>query len=140
MIINGNEYSWEDMEIIFLGKPIPMNGVTALSYEEKKEHTNIYGRGDKPVAMGRGKREYSGSITILQSELEAIQRALPSGKSMSDVTGFDITVSYAPKGGEVTTDRLRYCRVGGTKKGMKTGDANMEIELPLVIGDIVYNV
>jgi hypothetical protein len=139
-MINGNEYSWEDINVILPGSLVPADGVTAIEYSEKKDHQNIYGRGAKPVAAGRGKVEFSGSITLLQSTVEAMQKGLPKGKSITSIAPFDITVGYLPDGGVATVDTLKYCRFGEIKKGMKTGDPNMEIQIPLIIGDILYDV
>lgn len=139
-MINGNEYSWEDIQVVLPGSSAPVEGVTAIEYTDKKDHVNIYGRGGKPIAMGRGKHEFSGSVKILQSQFEAMQQALPKGRSLTQLSAFNITVSYAPEGGAVKTDLLKSYRFGELKKGMKTGDPNMEIELALVIGDIAYNV
>jgi hypothetical protein len=139
-MINGNEYAWEDLQVVMEGKAQPLNGVVEIEYTTKKEHSNIYGKGDKPVAMGRGKREYSGKIVLLQSEFEAIQRSLPGGSDVTQKLPFSITVAYAPAGGEETTDQLTYCRINEVKKGMKTGDGNQLIELPLTIGNILYNI
>ncbi len=139
-MINGNEYSWEDISVILPGSVSPADGVAAIEYTEKKDHQNIYARGAKPVAAGRGKVDFSGSITLLQSTVEAMQKALPKGKSITSIAAFDITVGYLPEGGVPTVDTLKFCRFGELKKGMKTGDPNMEIQIPLVIGDIEYNV
>ena len=138
-MINGFEYSYEDISTVFAGKLL--TGFTAVKYKVKKDHKNIYGKGAKPVAMGRGKKEYDGSsVTVLQSELEAIQAQLPDGKDLTDLAPFTLTVSYAPEGGKITTDTLLFCRVMDYEKGMKSGDGNMEIELQLMVGDIKYNV
>ncbi len=137
-MINGFEYSYEDISITFANKL--MVGFNAVKYSVKKEHKNVYGRGAKPVAMGRGKKDFAGSITLNQSELEAIQAQLPAGKDLTDLAPFKVIVSYAPEGGVITTDALLFCRIGDYEKGMKHGDGNMEIEFPLVIGDINYNI
>lgn len=139
-MINGNEYAWEDLQIVMEGKAQPLQGVAEIEYTTKKEHSNIYGKGDDPVAMGRGKREYSGKIVLLQSEFEALQRSMPGGSDVTKKVPFAITVAYAPEGGVETTDELLYCRINEVKKGMKTGDGNQLIELPLTIGKINYNI
>lgn len=137
-MINGFEYSWEDISATLAGKLLV--GFVAVKYKSSKEHKNIYGRGSEPVAMGRGKKDYNGSVTINQSEFEALQAKLPKGKDLTDLAPFTVTVAYAPEGGAITTDELTFCRIGDFEKGMKQGDANMEIELPLIIGKINYNV
>lgn len=137
-MINGFEYSWEDISFTMFGKLI--TGCEGIEYGSSKAHSNIYGRGAEPVAMGRGKKDHRGKLSILQSEFESIQTKLPAGKDLTDVAPFPITVSYAPEGGAVTTDQLTFCRIASFNKGMKNGDGNMTIDLDLVVGKILYNV
>lgn len=139
-MINGNEYAWEDVQLVFGGESFPIDGFVGIEYTSSKEHTNIHGRGAKPVAMGRGREDFSGTLTVLQSELERLQRTMPRGVSLTKKAPFDLTVAYAPEAGEATVDQLKFCRIGEVKKGMRTGDGNMTVELPLVIGDIKPNV
>ncbi|KOY85090.1 hypothetical protein AD998_02020 [bacterium 336/3] len=136
MAINGTEYAWEDIDIVLFGRIVV--GVTEINYKIKRERKNIYGRGKKPVAYGRSSAEYSGSIGLLQSEIEAIQSSLPRGKNLTDIPPFDVTVSYRYENNTVI-DILRSCSFTEYEKGMKTGDTNMEIKLPIDIGDIEYN-
>jgi hypothetical protein len=46
-------------------------------------------------------------------------------------------VSYAPEGGIITTDTLFGCEFNEWKKGMKVNDPNMEIVMPMMIGNIL---
>lgn len=140
MAVNGFEYSWEDIEVIIPGKTIPSDGVAGIEYTTKKDHQNVYARGDKPIKMGKGKREYSGMITLLQSEVEGLQAGLPKGKDLCDLSPFTITVGYCPIGGVKTIDQLKYVRISEYKKGMKTGDGNQTLDCTLVIGSINYNI
>lgn len=137
-MINGFEYSWEDISLTVFGKLV--TGFAGIDYNTEKQHMNIYGRGSKPVAMGRGNKQFSGTLVLLQSELESIQAKLPKGKDITDVTSTKITVSYAPEGGVITTDVLKNVRFTSIPKGMKQGAANMEIQMPFICGDIEYNV
>lgn len=139
-MINGNEYAWEDVQVIIPGKIQPIDGVAAIEYEESKDHTEVHGRGSKPVALGRGKTTFSGSMTLLQSEFEALQQSVPKGKSVTQIPAFNITVAYAPAGGVSTVDKLVAVRIKKFKKGGKTGDDHMEVVCDLAIGDILYNV
>lgn len=138
-MFNSEEYSWADIEIVALGRPIV--GARRIQYKESQEKVNIYGRGNKPVARSRGNKEYEGELGLLQSELEALQNAVSAGKSVLDIKPFDIVVSYVPEvGGSIRTDILKACEFTENEKGMDQGDTNMEIDLPLIIGDIQYNV
>ena len=139
-MINGNEYAWEDVQVILPGKATPVEGIVAIEYEESKDHTEVYGRGSKPVALGRGKTSFNGSMTLNQSEFEALQQSLPFGKSVTQLAPFNVTVAYAPEGGIATVDQLIAVRIKKFKKGMKNGDGNMEVVCDLAIGDIKYSV
>ena len=132
-MINGNEYAWEDMQVVIPGSAGPVDGITAIEYEYKKEHTNIHARGAKAIAAGRGKEDASGSMTLLQSAVEAMQAGLPIGKNLTHIAPFVITVAYAPAGGVSTVDQLIYVRIASFKKGMKTGDGNMTVDCQLVV-------
>jgi len=140
MLINGYEYSWGDIQVVLPGKTIPVDGITAIEYSSKQDKPNIYARGFKPVARGRSKIEFSGKVTILQGEFEAMVKAITGKSDPLALPMFPITVSYAPEGGVVVTDKLIQCEFTDWKKGMKTGDPNMEIEMNLVIGDMKLNV
>lgn len=138
MAINGAEYAWQDIEVVMAGKNLV--GITAISYTSRKAHENVYGRGAKPVATVRGKEEFEGSITILQSELEALQSSLGSrNKGVTAIDPFNITVAYSAELGDTVTDSLLSCRITEVTKAFSNEDMNMVVELPLVIGDIEYN-
>ncbi|WP_317899424.1 hypothetical protein [Aurantibacillus circumpalustris] len=139
-MINGFEYSSEDVKIILPGKATPEEGVVDINYEVMKEHTEIHGMSADPVALGRGKKSRSGDITVLQSVIEGMQGALLPGKDLTDMPPFTITVGYAPVGGKATFDRLKFVRIKKVPKGMKSGDTHMEVKLDLAIGMIEYNV
>jgi hypothetical protein len=138
-MINGNQYAWEDVEVVLKGRPLI--GVIAVDYETETEKKNIYGRGKKAQYRGRGRESNTATITVLQSELEALQRTLKKGQKLTDIEPFDVVVSYASKrGGAITTDVIKDCEFIKVKKAIKEGDPNMEIPLELIVGDIEYNV
>lgn len=138
-MINGYEYAYEDMQCNVNG--YPLLNFQSIEYGATKEHSNIIGRGGKPVAMARGKKDAKpGRLTILQSDFEAMVAASPKGTDPTDWRAFPITVSYAPIGGVLITDVIPSCRVSGWAKGMGTEDGNMTIELELVTGVPVLNI
>lgn len=139
--INGKEYSWVDVEITVEGKSEPLVGVTGISYNVKKDHQNVMGKGGEPIAQWSGAKQPEGcSLTLLQSELEAWQQSLPKGFDLTDLPPFNITVSYAPLGGPRTTDRLLDCLIGSTPKETGTDKKAMEVKLDLTVRKILYNV
>lgn len=135
-MVNGYEYAFEDLRIEMFGRELI--GFQGVNYTTSKLHENIHGRRNKPVKKKRGKKDYSGSITLLQSELEAFQRMVPPGKDLTDAEA-RITVAYAPEGGVPTVDILKECRFAELAKGMTTEEPTMTIEIPFVPFDIKYN-
>lgn len=138
-MINGMEYAFEDIRISMLSRSIV--GFTDVKYGATKEYTNIHARGNKPIKRGRGKKDAKpASITLLQSQFEELQRAAPALTDPCDWAPFDMTVSYAPLGGVVTTDIVPCCQVLGYEKGMSTEDGHKTIVLELISDVPLLNV
>lgn len=138
-MINGNEYAFEDLQVVVNGY-VPQ-GIQEIEYGANKNHYNIHGRGGKPVAMGRGKKDAEpGRLVVLQSDFEAMNAAAAVGTDPTDWNAFEIVASYAPDNGIVITDVIPFCRVNSWKKGMKTEDGHQTIELSLTTGIPQLNV
>lgn len=130
---DSKQYAWCDISIAFGGRILI--GATEVEYTEKREKDLLYGRGCKPHGIVSGNRSYEGKISLWQSELEAMTRDAPS----NDILGlsFDLVVSYVPlDGGQIVTDILRHVEFTEVKKGMKQGDKNMIVELPIIFIDV----
>ena len=130
---SSKQYSWCDLAIAFGGRLL--EGVTEIEYTEKQEKDFLWGRGCKPHAIIGGNKTYDGKITIWQSELEAMTR----DSKNKDVLGleFNIIVSYVPSdGGQMVTDILKNVQITDVKKGLKQGDKNMLVELPVLFTDV----
>lgn len=130
---DSKQYSWCDISIAFWGRILI--GVTEVEYTEKREKSLLYGRGCKPHGVAAGNRSYEGKMSLWQSELEAMTR----DASSKDLLGlsFDLVVSYVPlDGGQIVTDILRHVEFTEVKKGMKQGDKNMIVELPIIFIDV----
>lgn len=134
------QYSWSDVNIVMLGKVV--TGARGVRYKASQEKEPIYGRGSKPVAMGRGNKTYEGELKLLQSELEALQEAAGSGNELTDIAAFDIVISYVPRSGgtQIVTDIIKYAEFTENEKQLNQGDKFMEITLPIVALDIKKNV
>lgn len=138
-MFNSKEYEWSNVEVLFLGKPV--TGIRGVSYKESQEKELLYARGNKPRSIQKGNKAYSGSISLLQSELEALQIAAGKGKSILDIPAFDIVVAYVPEvGASIVTDIIKNVEFTEIEKKIKQGDKFMEIELPIIALDIEYNV
>ena len=130
---DSKQYAWCDISIAFGGRILI--GVTEVEYTEKREKDLLYGRGCKPHGIVSGNRSYEGKISLWQSELEAMTRDAPSNDILE--LSFDLVVSYVPlDGGKIVTDILRHVEFTEVKKGMKQGDKNMIVELPIIFIDV----
>ena len=131
MVFNSREYDWSKLSIIVGGKVI--TGARAVSYKESQEKEAIYGKGNRPVAIQRGNVSYDGSLTVLQSEYNAMKDA--AGGSVLDLST-NIVVTYGNKGDVIRTDTL--VGVEFTEAGIEfgQGDKHAEIELPFLFLEI----
>ena len=88
-----------------------------------------------------GRKEYEGTVTVLQSELIAMQAAAKA-KGYDDVTDleFDIIVSYVSESGVVQTDKVVNASITEAPNNMKEGDLYSEHALPFIACDVEYNV
>jgi len=137
MAFNSEEYAWSDINIVIGGRPV--TGIRAIKWTTKRTVTHIYGKGIDPHARTKGNKEYTGSMKLLQSELEALLVSAGANRDVTDLT-FNITVVFAPaSGGIVKTHILENCDIEQFEMGMEQDAAFMEIELPLKIGKIKYN-
>lgn len=138
-VFNSKEYEWNNVEVVMLGRVV--TGIRGVTYKESQEKEPVYGRGNKPRAIQAGNKSYEGSISLLQSELEALQDVAGAGASIVDIPAFDITVAYVPKnGGAVVVDIIKNVEFTECEKSLKQGDKFMEIELPMIALDIDRNV
>lgn len=136
MSFNSEEYAWADMQIVIGGRPV--GGLRAIKWKTKRTVTHIYGKGRTPHARTKGNKEFTGSIKMLQSEIEALLVSAGRGKDITDIT-FDVTVAFAPEGGIIKTHILQNVDVEEFEMGMEVDAAFMEIEMPIKIGEILYN-
>ena len=130
---NSKQYAWCELSIAFAGRILI--GVTELEYTEKREKDLLYGRGCKPHGIVSGNRSFEGKVSLWQSELEAMTCDAPN----NDILGlnFDLVASYVPlDGGQIVTDILKHVEFTEVKKGMKQGDKNMIVELPILFTDV----
>ena len=126
--INGREYEWADVTVIGAGRDIV--GVLGVEYTEKQEKELLYGKGNKSC---------EGSLKVRQSELEGLED-LSDSHSILDLQ-INLAVSYgdASKGEPMRTDKLYNVQFTEQKKGVNQGDKKMEVDLPFICTEIVWN-
>lgn len=133
MIFSTKQYGWKDLSISWGGRLI--EGVTNVDYTSKKNKTILRGRGSKGHAILHGDYDYSGSLELWQSEVEAMISDAPDNDILN--VSFDIIVAYVPvDGGQTVVDILKGVEFTEIPKGMKQGDTNKLITLPIIFLDL----
>jgi len=138
-MFNSREYSFADISVVMLGRPI--TGLRGVKYKATQEKEIVHGAGNKPLSIAKGKKTFEGSLTLLQSELEALLVAAGTGKDVMDLNNIDVIVTYEPNDGlPFITDILKNVQFKEFEKGMKVNDMFTEIDIPFFCLDIQYGV
>ncbi len=137
---NSEEYGYKDLQVVMLGRPVI--GLLGLKYKEMQEKSNVHGAGKKPIARSRGNINYEGEVKVLFSELRALMQSQGvDGGGVIRIKPFDIIAAYAPEDSiGITTDILKYVEFTECEVPVNQGDQKIEITLPVIIGDIQWNV
>ncbi|OUO38480.1 hypothetical protein B5F83_01040 [Muribaculum sp. An289] len=135
-MFNSREYEWADVSVIMAGRDV--TGIRAVKYSPSQEKEPLYAKGNKPHGIQRGNKSYSGTITLLQSELEALETA--AGGDALDIS-FNVVVAYGNplRGDVIKTDLLVGVEITEIPKGMAQNDKFMEIEIPIIMMDVKRN-
>lgn len=131
-MFNTREYEWADINVVMAGRNV--TGFRAVSYTSKQEKEALYAKGNKPHGIQRGNKSYEGSISLVQSEYEALKQA--AGGDILDAS-IDLVVSYGnpTKGDTIVTDLLQGVEFTDDKTEWKQGDKFQEKELPFIFLD-----
>lgn len=131
-MFNSREYEWSDINVVMAGRNV--TGFRAVSYTSKQEKEALYAKGNKPHSIQRGNKSYEGSISLVQSEYEALKQA--AGGDILDAS-IDLAVSYGnpTKGDTIVTDLLQGVEFTDDKTEWKQGDKFQEKELPFIFLD-----
>ena len=134
VLINGNSYSWSDIQISINGA-LPLIGCTELNYGFSRKVTNNYGAGSQPVSRSYGNVEYTASVTIYKEELEVI-KSIAIGGDITTIPPFTISVSYMNQNLPIVTEKLLNCSFANQEIKVKQNDANMPYSLTIVFAGL----
>lgn len=137
MAFSTKQYAWSDVRVVLLGREL--TGIQGVSYKVAQEKEPVYGRGNDPLSIQSGNKSYEGTLTLLQSELEALQAAIKKVNPSYDLTSvaFDLVVSYG-EGATSTTDIIRSCEISESEKSIEQSDKFMKVELQFIATGITY--
>jgi len=136
--INGREYEWADISIVFGG--VPIAGFREIKYKRTREKEAMFAKGRKAQSIQSGNESVTGSMKFTQSQMEALELATGGNILTARV---DIVVSYGAEtnvtsvaGTAISTDVIIGAEFTEYEKGMSQGDKFMEIEMPFLALDI----
>jgi len=132
MVTNTREYEWSDVSVVVAGRVV--TGLRGIKYTSKQEKELLYAKGNKPHGIQHGNKDYSGELTLLQSEYEALREA--AGGDVLDAS-FNIVACYGnpTKGDTITTDTLVNVEITEDGTEWKQGDKFQEKTLPFIYTD-----
>ena len=116
--INGKEYDWGTIKIIMWGRPVV--GATSVDYKLTKAKEALYAAGRYAKGIQHGQRAASGTLTLLQSEIIAMNRAARE-KGYKDIldVDVDILISYIPEDSTaITVDQIICASFSELPSGM----------------------
>jgi len=134
--INGVAYAHSDIIVNVLG--VPVVGVTEISYSDPQQMELNYGAGNKPISVGFGKIEPTGSITMEMHEIEKLTEVAPFGR-IQNIPFFDIGVNFKTEDGKFARHRLIQCRFKGRAVTSAVDNMQLTETLELLVSDIDYN-
>jgi hypothetical protein len=139
VLVNGKRHSWASIRVSFLDRTV--DGITKIAYSDSTTKENLYGRGDKPVARGRGNMEATASMTLYAFEIVAIQSAAAQQgyASLAEIPPFDITVTYLQEGSDApTVDIIRNVEFVSNGRDVSQGATNIPHEHELIVSHIAW--
>lgn len=134
-MVNTREFEWSDVTVTLGGRDV--TGLRGVKYSVKQEKELIYAKGNKPHTIQRGNKDYSGEITLLQSEYEALK--LSAGGDVLNATFNIVVVVGNPSKGDVpVTDILVNCEITEDNTEWKQNDKFQEKTIPFIFLDIKH--
>ena len=137
-----NAYGWSDIDVV-LFDGISVH-ITNITYEVTQEKSNGYGRGNKPVRRGRGKKTYDNvAMTIAMPGIIEIKDALKvkygPGFDLTDIEPFDIPITL-DNGSKVVIDVIKDFEFTKDAGGGGEDDQDIQVELTGLCSDILFNI
>lgn len=129
MAFNSRQYEWADLTLVLGGRDV--TGIRGVKYTEKAEKEALFAKGRFAHSIQTGNVQVEGEITVLQSELIALERA---GDGSILGLNLDAVVSFGNPslGDAMVTDRIVGISFTEAPKELKQGDKNMEITIPFI--------
>jgi hypothetical protein len=137
-IINGKTYSWSDIKLTLLGRTLV--GISDISYEDSEDINPVRGQGKFPVNYVQGNYNAQASITLEMSEVEMLQKLLPSGQRLQDIKPFNITIIYTNYDAPPVKHVLKGCKFKGNNRKSSAGTVEeIKVQFELYVTQIFWS-
>ena len=123
VLVNGEAYDYTKITVLVLG--VPLAGISSINYTEEQEKTNNFGTGDRPVSIGKGPIDASGSFEISMNDVEALRDVAIEG-SLLKLPPFDIPIIFSNSGNLPRTHVLK--NVEFTDDGVETSQGDTDVK------------
>ena len=127
MAFDSREYEYADLNLMIGG--VDFTKFRRIMMREEIEREAVYAKGREPHSIQSGNISYTGEITLLQSEYEAL---LEKGNGSLFGLAVDMQVDYGNPPDPIKTKRVFGARFNENEEAMDQGDQFMEITLPFV--------
>ncbi|MDR2472146.1 MAG: hypothetical protein LBD53_01100 [Tannerella sp.] len=133
--IRTNECAWAQFEVKILGRKI--KGLRGFEFKKAIEKEHLYGAGNEPIDIQEGNKSYTGNISVLGFEVDAMNRAARAA-GFEDITEVPHeAIVITAKFQKLKTDPKTFITVTGVSfsevpHAMKQNDKNREIQLPFL--------
>lgn len=97
-LINGNYFSWADVEIVYItatGVPLPFVGVKALNYKDNQSKQKVRGTASVPIGLTKGKYDATGDMEMYLPQANLLITTIGPGWKQTPLT---IQASYVSSG------------------------------------------
>ncbi len=132
-IKNKKAYDSADVDCFINGKPI---NIAEIAYDVEQEHQLNYTLKADPTSWSKGKKSYSGSVTLMMED--AVELEDTANGDLLAIKPFDITVQYVNEYNKIVTDVIT---AKFQKQGREvTGDMGLQKQYDLFVMGIKFNV
>jgi len=134
ILVNGRAYSHSEIQIIYLGVPLP--SATSIDYGEDQDKAFNHGTGNRPVSLGYGAINASGSIELSMNDIEALRDVAPNGSLLFIPPGDLLIVFTNPQ--KPLTHVIKNLVWTTDRPSSSQGDTDIKLTLDFVAAEIKW--
>lgn len=133
--VNSQELEWKHAKLTFLSTII--RGLRGFKYKKETDSEHLFAGGDEAVGIQSGNKKVTGSIKLLKSEIDRLNKAARAAgyDDFGDVPYQLIVAVFNYKvafGREQETDVITGIKFTEWEKAMEQGAKMMEVDCPFL--------